>query len=77
MRALPSLHTNMLLNEPVFRAELNRANGNRDRQIYPVVGPGPEPGTSALNLKVKEPITPSMASWISTMKAPPARPIFG
>ena len=54
MRALPSLHTNMLLNEPVFRAELNRANANRDRQIYPVVGPGLEPGTSALNLKVKD-----------------------
>lgn len=54
MRALPSLHTNMLLNGPVFQAELNRANASRDRQIYPVIGPGPEPGSSALTLKVKD-----------------------
>lgn len=54
MRALPSLHTNMLLNGPIFQAELNRANGNQDRQIYPVIGPGPDPGTSALTLKVKD-----------------------
>ncbi len=54
MRALPSLHTNIVLNGDIFQAELNRANGNRDRQIYPVIGPGPEPGTSALKLKVKD-----------------------
>ena len=54
MRALPGLHTNLLLNGPVFQAELNRANASRDRQIYPLIGPGPEPGTSALTLKVKD-----------------------
>ena len=54
MRALPGLHTNMLLNGPVFLAELNRANANQDRQIYPVIGPGPDPGSSALTLKVKD-----------------------
>ncbi|HZI32843.1 MAG TPA: POTRA domain-containing protein, partial [Candidatus Binatia bacterium] len=54
MRALPSLHTNILLNGPIFQAELNRANANRDRQIYPLIGPGPAPGTSALTLKVKD-----------------------
>ena len=54
MRALPSLHTNMLLNGPIFQAELNRANANQDRQIYPLIGPGPDPGSSALNLKVKD-----------------------
>ncbi len=54
MRALPSLHTNMVLNGPIFKAELNRANANQDRQIYPVIGPGPEPGTSELTLKVKD-----------------------
>jgi hemolysin activation/secretion protein len=54
MRALPGLHTNLLLNGPVFQAELNQANANRDRQIYPVIGPGPLPGTSALTLKVKD-----------------------
>ncbi|MGB7769518.1 MAG: POTRA domain-containing protein [Verrucomicrobiia bacterium] len=54
MRALPSLHTNMVLNGPIFNAELNRANANQDRQIYPVIGPGPAPGTSELTLNVKD-----------------------
>ena len=54
LRALPSLHTNVLLNNLVFQPELNRANLNRDRQIYPVIGPGPDPGTTALTLKVKD-----------------------
>ena len=53
-RALPSLHTNMLLNSHVFQRELDKANANRDRQIYPVIGPGLEPGTSELTLKVKD-----------------------
>jgi hemolysin activation/secretion protein len=53
-RALPSLHTNMLLNSHVLQRELDVANANRDRQIYPVIGPGPEPGTSELTLKVKD-----------------------
>lgn len=52
--ALPSLKTNALLNSKVFQRELDIANQNRDRQIYPVLGPGPEPGTSALTLKVKD-----------------------
>ena len=54
MRALPSLHTNMLLNSHVFQRELDNANVSRDRQIYPVIGPGPEPGTSELTLKVQD-----------------------
>ncbi len=54
LRALPSLHTNMLLNSHVFQNELDLANASRDRQIYPVITPGPEPGTSALTLKVKD-----------------------
>jgi hemolysin activation/secretion protein len=54
MRALPSLHTNILLNGNVLQAELNRANANQDRQIYPVIGPGPDPGTSELTLHVKD-----------------------
>ncbi len=54
LRALPSLHTNMLLNSHVFQRELDLANANRNRQIYPVIGPGPEPGTSELTLKVKD-----------------------
>jgi hemolysin activation/secretion protein len=54
MRSLPSLRTNILINAPVLQAELNRANANQDRQIYPVIGPGPFPGTSELTLKVKD-----------------------
>lgn len=54
MRALPSLHTNTVLNGPIFNAELNRANANQDRQIYPVIGPGLKPGTSELTLNVKD-----------------------
>ena len=54
MRSLPSLHTNTVLNSLIFQAELNRANANQDRQIYPVIGPGPEPGTSDLTLNVKD-----------------------
>jgi hemolysin activation/secretion protein/AraC-like DNA-binding protein len=54
MRALPSLHTNMLLNSHILQRELDVANASRDRQIYPVIGPGPEPDTSELTLKVKD-----------------------
>lgn len=54
MRALPSLHTNTVLNGLIFQAELNRANANQDRQIYPVISPGPEPATSDLTLTVKD-----------------------
>jgi hemolysin activation/secretion protein len=54
LAALPSLKTNALLNSRVFQRELDVANQNRDRQIYPVLGPGPEPGTSSLTLRVKD-----------------------
>lgn len=54
MRALPSLHTNILINRNILEAELNRANANQDRKVYPVIHPGPEPGTSALTLHVKD-----------------------
>jgi hemolysin activation/secretion protein len=54
MSSLPSLHTNMMLNSHVFQRELDLANASRDRQIYPVIGPGLEPGTSELTLKVKD-----------------------
>ena len=54
MRALPSLRTNILLNAHVLQRELDAANANRDRQISPVIAPGPEPGTSVLELRVKD-----------------------
>jgi hemolysin activation/secretion protein len=54
IRALPSLHPNMILTEPVFQAELDRANANQDRQIYPRIDPGPIEGTSALELRVQD-----------------------
>jgi hemolysin activation/secretion protein len=53
-RALPSLTTNILLNTKWFQPELDQANANRDRQIYPVIAPGPDPGTTELTLNVKD-----------------------
>ncbi len=53
-RALPSLHTNMILNGPVFQAELDRANANQDRQIYPQLEPGEEENTTKIRLNVKD-----------------------
>lgn len=52
LATLPSVRTNVMLNSLVFQQELNQANSNPDRQIYPEIAPGPEPGTSALRLKV-------------------------
>ncbi|HTI98644.1 MAG TPA: POTRA domain-containing protein [Dongiaceae bacterium] len=54
MRALPSLHTNELLRSPIFQAEVDRANANQDRQIYPQIAPGPVENTSTLILEVKD-----------------------
>ncbi|MGA2279252.1 MAG: helix-turn-helix domain-containing protein [Verrucomicrobiota bacterium] len=54
MHSLPSLHTNLLLDSHVLQRELDNANASRDRQIYPVIGPGPEPDTSELTLKVQD-----------------------
>ena len=54
MRAVPGLATNMMLNSHTFQAEVNRANANQDRQISGVLEPGPEPGTTALTLQVKD-----------------------
>lgn len=53
-RALPGLTTPSVLNGKPFQAELDRANANRDRQIYPEIQPGERPGESRLLLKVKD-----------------------
>jgi hemolysin activation/secretion protein len=53
-RALPGLKTNIFLNSKLFQGELDRANANQDRQIYPTIGPGPETNTTSLNLRVKD-----------------------
>jgi len=53
-RALPSLATNVLLNTRWFQPELNQANANPDRQIYPVISPGTDPGETDLDLRVKD-----------------------
>ena len=52
--SLPGLTTNLFLNSKLLQAELDLANANRDRQIYPQIQPGPEPGTSSMLLKVKD-----------------------
>jgi hemolysin activation/secretion protein len=59
IRALPAIgnlsaRKDQVLNSSIFQQELDSANQNRDRQIYPTITPGPEPGTSALSLKVKD-----------------------
>ena len=54
MRALASLETNVVLNTRWFQPELDQANASPDRQIYPVISPGLEPGTTDLTLKVKD-----------------------
>jgi hemolysin activation/secretion protein len=53
-RALPSLTTNILINTKWLQPELDRANLNPDRQIYPVISPGLQPGYTDLNLNVKD-----------------------
>ena len=73
-RALPSLHTNMLLNSHVFQRELKF--GQREPQppdLSLIIGPGPEPGTSALTLKVKDTFPMHGSRWNSTTSPHPAR----
>jgi hypothetical protein len=54
MRAVPSLKTNVLINTKWLQPELDRANLNPDRQIYPIVSPGRTPGYTDLTLGVKD-----------------------
>jgi hemolysin activation/secretion protein len=54
MRALPGLKTNVVLNSKLFQPELDRANANQDRQIYPQIGQGPDVDTTSLDLMVKD-----------------------
>ena len=54
MRALPGLKTNIVLNSKTFQPELDRANANQDRQIYPQIGQGPDVDTTSLDLMVKD-----------------------
>ena len=52
--ALPSLTTNILVNTKWLQQEIDRANQNPDRQIYPIVSPDDEPGFTDLTLRVKD-----------------------
>lgn len=54
MRAMPGLTKGLLISGPVFQAELDRANANQDRQIYPELEPGEEPNTTRLRLQVHD-----------------------
>ena len=59
MRALPSVQDALIwkdqvVNSSALQREVDLANQNRDRTIYPVIAPGPEPGTSVLELRVKD-----------------------
>ena len=74
-RALPGLATNVLPNSKWLQPEIDRANQNSDRQIYPRIVPGPEPGTSALRLEVKDRL-PLHGHLEFNNKATPATPDF-
>ncbi|HEX5223170.1 MAG TPA: POTRA domain-containing protein [Verrucomicrobiae bacterium] len=59
MRALPTIRDSLIwkdqvINSTVLQREVDLANQNRDRTIYPIINPGPEPGTSALELRIKD-----------------------
>ncbi len=54
MRALPGLKTNMFLNSKLLQPQLDLANANQDRQIYPEIHPGPDSNTTTLMLRVKD-----------------------
>jgi hemolysin activation/secretion protein len=70
MRSMPSLRTNVVLNGQVFQAELNRANANQDRQIYPKIEPGPEENTTVLDLDVKDRIPLHAKVELNNQKSP-------
>ena len=54
MRALPGLKTNIFLNSKLLQPQLDLANANQDRQIYPEIHPGPDSNTTSLMLRVKD-----------------------
>jgi hemolysin activation/secretion protein len=54
MRALPGLKTNIFLNSKLLQPQLDAANANQDRQIYPEIHPGLESNTTMLILRVKD-----------------------
>jgi hemolysin activation/secretion protein/AraC-like DNA-binding protein len=56
LATVPSAKTNEFLNSKIFQAELDQANADRDRQIYPQIQPGADPGTTVLVLRVKDQI---------------------
>ena len=75
LRKLPGLTTNLLLNTRWFQPELDAANASRDRQIYPVIGPGPDPGTAELTLQVKDRL-PLHGRFEINDKSSPATPLL-
>ncbi|HEY3860788.1 MAG TPA: ShlB/FhaC/HecB family hemolysin secretion/activation protein [Verrucomicrobiae bacterium] len=54
MRALPGLKPNIHMNSKLLQPQLDLANANQDRQIYPEIHPGPTPDTTSLVLQVKD-----------------------
>jgi hemolysin activation/secretion protein len=54
MSVLPGLKTNIYMNSKLLQPQLDLANANQDRQIYPEIHPGPDPDTTSLMLRVKD-----------------------
>jgi hemolysin activation/secretion protein len=74
-RVLPSLKTNILLNTRWLQPEIDRANQNPDRQIYPIVSPDDEPGFSDLTLRIKDRL-PLHGHFEVNDKATPGTPLL-
>jgi hemolysin activation/secretion protein len=74
-RALPSLKTNILINTKWLQPEMDRANQNPDRQIYPVVSPDEQSGFSDLALRVKDRL-PLHGHIDLDDKSPPGTPLL-
>lgn len=75
IRALPDLTTNILLNSKWLQPEMDLANANSDRQIYPVLSPGVDPGTTELDLTVKDRL-PLHGHFEINDKATPETPLL-
>ena len=54
---------------------MDRANANPDRQIYPKLIPGPDPGTTAVLLQVKDRL-PLHAHFEINDKSTPGTPLL-
>jgi hypothetical protein len=51
---LPGIEDQHFMNSKLLQPQLDLANANQDRQIYPEIHPGPDSNTTSLMLRVKD-----------------------